>query len=131
MIVVDSSALIAILEEEPDAERFLDLIRGAARRLASAVTLYETAIVIGARHGWESALELKDFADQLGIEVVPFDETQIAAALQAYSRFGKGIDPRARLNLGDCVAYALAKTMKAPLLFKGEDFSATDIDVCG
>jgi ribonuclease VapC len=68
--------------------------------------------------------------DQLDIEVVPFAEPQIMAALEAYSRFGKGIDPKARLNLGDCVAYALARSMKAPLLFKGQDFSATDIEVC-
>lgn len=59
-----------------------------------------------------------------------FAGLQITAALDAYSRFGKGVDPKARLNLGDCVAYALAKSMKAPLLFKGQDFSATDIEAC-
>ncbi|MFL9827718.1 type II toxin-antitoxin system VapC family toxin, partial [Rhodoplanes sp. SY1] len=94
------------------------------------LTIFETGIVIGARRGWETAFELTALIDQLGIEVVPFAGPQITAALDAYSRFGKGIHPKARLNLGDCVAYALAKSMKAPLLFKGEDFSATDISIC-
>jgi ribonuclease VapC len=129
MIVVDSSALIAILEEEPESERFLDVIRHAPRRLASAVTIYETGVVLGTRRGWESAVELTAHLDQLGIETMPFAEPQIARALQAYERYGKGIDSKARLNLGDCVAYALAKSMKAPLLFKGTDFSETDADV--
>jgi ribonuclease VapC len=76
MIVVDASALIAILEEEPEAEPFLELIRQARRRLVSAVTVYETGVVIGARRGWESARELPVLLEQLGIETVPFAEPQ-------------------------------------------------------
>jgi ribonuclease VapC len=129
MIVVDSSALIAILEEEPEADRFLNAIRNAPRRLASAISVYETGVVIGARRGWESAHELTAFLEQLGIEIVPFAEPQIAAALEAYSRYGKGMHSKARLNLGDCAAYALAKSMKTPLLFKGADFSETDVEI--
>jgi ribonuclease VapC len=130
MIVVDSSALIAILEQEPEAERFLMLIRDADRRVASAVTVYEAGIVIGVRRGWDSISELNALLDLLGIEIVPFSEPQISNALGAYRRFGKGIHPEARLNLGDCVAYALATSMQASLLFKGTDFAATDVQTC-
>ncbi|MEA2823020.1 MAG: ribonuclease VapC [Bradyrhizobium sp.] len=129
MIVVDSSALIAILEGEPEAERFLALLRDTTRRIASAVTIYETGVVMGARRGRKSEAELMALIEQLGIEVVPFAEPQIAGALEAYGRYGKGIHPKARLNLGDCVAYALAKMMNAPLLFKGNDFAATDVQL--
>jgi len=127
MIVVDSSVFIAILEQEPEAERFLSIIRDAARRFASAVTVYETGIVIGARRGRQSAEDVMTFLAELGVEIVPFAEPYISRSLDAYSRFGKGIDPKARLNLGDCAAYALAKTLNAPLLFKGADFSQTDV----
>jgi len=127
MIVVDSSVFIAILEQEPEAERFLSIIRDATRRLASAVTVYETGIVINVRHGRQSADEMMTFLAELGVEIVPFAEPYISQSLDAYSRFGKGIDPKARLNLGDCAAYALAKGLNAPLLFKGADFSQTDV----
>ena len=127
MIVVDSSALIAILEQEPEAEHFLSIIRDATRRLVSAITVYETGIVIGARRGHQSAGEIMAFLAELDVEIVPFAEPYISQALDAYSRFGKGIDPKARLNLGDCAAYALAKVLDLPLLFKGADFSQTDI----
>ena len=63
------------------------------------------------------------FLEELGIEIVPFAEPYLSAALEAYQRFGKGIDPKARLNLGDCASYALAKVLNIPLLFKGADFS--------
>jgi ribonuclease VapC len=130
MIVVDSSALVAILEEEPEAGHFLKIIRDAPRRLTSAVTAYETGIVIGARRGHESAGEVMALLAELGIEIVPFAEPHVSGALDAYSRYGKGIHSKARLNLGDCVAYALAKGMDAPLLFKGNDFSETDVLAC-
>ncbi len=124
MIVVDSSALIAILENEPEAEHFLSILE-APRRFISAVTIYETGIVIGMRRGRESARDLMDFIQDLGIEVVPFAEPYVTLSLDAYARYGKGIHPKARLNLGDCTAYALAKQMNVPLLFKGNDFTET------
>ncbi|HEV7600563.1 MAG TPA: type II toxin-antitoxin system VapC family toxin [Bradyrhizobium sp.] len=127
MIVVDSSVFIAILEQESDAEHFLSVLRGATRRLASAITVYETGIVIGARRGGQSADEIMAFLLELGVEIVPFAEPYISQALDAYSRFGKGINPKARLNLGDSAAYALAKVLHVPLLFKATDFSQTDI----
>lgn len=127
MIVIDSSALVAILEEEPEADRFLQLLRDAPRRLVSAVIVYETGIVIGVRRGRESADEILAFLEELGVEIVPFAEPHIAGALAAYRRYGKGLHPKARLNLGDCIAYALAKSLSVPLLFKGSDFTETDI----
>jgi len=127
MIVVDSSALIAILQKEPETEQFLSIIREAPRCLVSAVTVYETGIVIGMRRGRESVSKLMGFLVEFGIEVVPFSEPYISLALDAYARYGKGIHSKARLNLGDCAAYALARNMNAALLFKGRDFSETDI----
>jgi ribonuclease VapC len=109
MIVVDTSALIAILAREPEHQPFLKLLDAVDRRLVSAVTLYETGIVLRTRLG------------PAGLDA------QAEAALAAYLRYGKGIDPRARLNMGDCAAYALAKGLNAPLLFKGTDFAATDV----
>ena len=127
MIVVDSSALVAILENEPEAKRFIEVLREAPRRLVSAVTIYETGIVIGARRGRERMGRVMELLDELGVETVPFAEPHISRALDAYLRYGKGIDPKARLNLGDCASYALAKGLNVPLLFKGRDFSATDV----
>lgn len=127
MIVVDSSALVAISENEPEALQFVNVLREAPRRFVSAVNVYETGIVIGTRRGRERIVRLTDFIDEISIEIVPFVEPHILGALDAYMRYGKGIDPKARLNLGDCAAYALAKALNAPLLFKGEDFAATDV----
>jgi ribonuclease VapC len=128
MIVVDSSALIAIFEAEIDAAVFAQAIKQADRLLISAVNVHETGIVMRARHGdaglsrlWRFLLEQNDF------EIIPFDEMQVRGALVAFGRYGKGIDPKARLNLADCAAYALAMSLNAPLLFKGNDFAATDV----
>jgi ribonuclease VapC len=126
MIVVDSSALVAILENESEAQRFVTVLREAPRRLMSAVTVYETGIVIGTRRGRDRIARVTDFIDEMSVEIIPFAEPYISGALDAYMRYGKGID-KARLNLGDCAAYALAKALNAPLLFKGEDFAATDV----
>jgi ribonuclease VapC len=129
MIVVDTSALIAILAGEPEHQAFLTLLDGVERRLLSALTYFETGIVMRARAGAGGVDDLSDLLQALSAEIVPFDEAQARAALDAYARYGKGIDPNARLNLGDCASYALAKGLNAPLLFKGTDFGATDITV--
>jgi ribonuclease VapC len=129
MIVVDSSALIAILEKEPEAERFLQILRDNLPRFMGTLTVYETGVVIGYRHGFQSTADVMSLVAELGINVIPFAEHHISLALDAYGRYGKGIHPKARLNFGDCAAYALAKTLNAPLLFKGNDFSETDIRV--
>jgi ribonuclease VapC len=130
MIVVDSSALVAILEKEPEAEEFLQILRNTLPRFAGAVTVYETGIVIGHRRGFESIADVTALLAELGIGIIPFAEQHISVALDAYRRYGKGIHSKARLNFGDCAAYAVAKTMNAPLLFKGSDFSETDIHPC-
>jgi ribonuclease VapC len=128
MIVVDSSALIAIFESESDAAIYAAVIRQAERLFISAVNVHETGIVMRARHG-EAAVDRmwRFLRDENDFEIVPFDEAQGREAVSAVGRFGKGIDPKARLNLADCVAYALAQSMGLPLLFKGNDFAATDV----
>src|ERR1700691_887322 len=128
MIVGDSSALIAILEHESDAALFAAAIQKADRLLVSAVNVHETGIVLRARHGVAAANRMWRFLQvENDFEIIPFDETQAREALAAFDRYGKGIDPKARLNLAGCAAYALAKTTNSPLLFKGDDFTHTDV----
>jgi ribonuclease VapC len=127
MIVVDSSALIAILLKEPEKQAFENAIADSDRCVLSAVNAHETATVLRLRHGPAAVEKLWQFLADSEIEIVPFDEAQVREAAIAFNRYGKGIDPKARLNLSDCAAYALAKSMKAPLLFKGEDFAQTDL----
>lgn len=130
MIVVDSSALVAILEEEPEHLQFKAVISASTRRVISSVTLYESGIVLLRRRGPDGVTDVHDLIEEFDFEVVPFDRSHGAAALEAYARYGKGIDPKARLNMGDCVVYAPAKALQAPLLYKGNDFAATDITPC-
>lgn len=131
MIVVDSSALIAILEREPDAAAFAAVIHDADRLLISALNVHETGAVLRIRRGRAAVDRMGRFLEQENdFEIVPFDEMEARQALSAFDRYGKGIDSKARLNLVDCAAYALAKTISVPLLFKGQDFTATDIQSC-
>jgi ribonuclease VapC len=123
MIVVDSSALIAILLDEPEKQAFEDVIAGGEHA-------HEKATVLRLRHGVAAVERFWQFLADGEIEIVPFDEVQVRAAAIAFDRYGKGIHSKARLNLSDCAAYALAKTMNAPLLFKGDDFSQTDMQAC-
>ena len=110
MIVIDSSALIAIFEHEFDAATFATAIRQANRLLISAVDVHETGMVMRARHGEAAVARMWSFLrEDNDFEIVPFDEAQAREALFAFGRYGKGIDPRARFNLADCAAYALAK----------------------
>ncbi len=127
MIVVDTSAIIAIIQAEPECATFLDHVRQTDRALMSAVSMLEAGMVLRARRGPAGIAELVDLVEAMAIEVVPFDAAQADGALQAFAVYGKGQNPKARLNLGDCATYALAKAMGAPLLFKGNDFSTTDL----
>jgi ribonuclease VapC len=127
MIVIDTSALIAILQNEPERAEFAALIARAERRLVSAVTLLEAGMVARSRRGEAGLTALDDIVSDAELEVVPFDDQQRQLAIAAFNQYGKGIHPSARLNLGDCAVYALAKGMNAPLLFKGNDFIATDL----
>ena len=130
MIVVDSSALIAVLFEEPEKQAFQNIIDGDERCVLSAVNAHETACVLRGRHGVSAVARFWQWLIDNEIEIASFDEVQVRAAAVAFDRYGKGIGPKARLNLADCAAYALARTMNCPLLFKGDDFTETDVKVC-
>jgi ribonuclease VapC len=129
MIVVDSSALIAILFREPEHQDFEDIITGGERCVMSAVKVHEAAMP-RVRHGAAAVGKFWRFLSDVEIEIVPFDEAQVRVAAIAFDLYGRGINPKARLNLSDCAAYALAKAMNAPLLFKGGDFTQTDLQAC-
>ena len=125
MIAVDASALVAIALGEPDANHFADRLRGASARFIAPVNYVETGLVLRRQGLIASRSHLDEWFS--AYEIVVDDKSALAqTALTAYLRFGKGIHP-ARLNLADCFAYALAKELDAPLLYKGDDFAMTDI----
>jgi len=125
-LVVDTSALMAMLLEEPDAEALLDLAVQAPSLYLSTATRLELSLVAeSVRHAVEPS-ELEQLLLGLRVEVLPFDQEQMHWALQGWRHYGKGRHPAA-LNLGDCFSYGLAKALQAPLLFKGDDFAATDL----
>ncbi len=127
MIVVDSSALIAILRREPEADSFLQVIVGAEGCLLSAVSLLETSMVMAGRTGDAARwAELDALIARADMQVVAQDAGLTEEARRAFLRYGKGRHPAA-LNLGDCASYALAKARNLPLLFKGNDFPNTDL----
>lgn len=126
-VVADTSAVLAVLLGEPDAARFADaLIAHVGDLHISAVTLVEANIVLEARKGPEAAAEMQTLLSRLGLQVQPVDRAQADLALRAWRRFGKGRHP-AKLNLADCFSYALTVSLGARLLFKGSDFSQTDV----
>lgn len=128
-MVIDTSAIAAILFNEPERARFNQQIGADDVRLISAATLVETAIVIEARKGKFGRSELDLFVYEAELDIVAFDAGQADLARLAWRTYGKGKHP-AGLNLGDCFSYALSKATGEPLLFKGNDFSQTDIAVC-
>jgi ribonuclease VapC len=125
-MVIDTSALLAILQDEPERRSFNEAIEAAERRSLSTATFVETSIVIESRYGAEGLRDLDALLTTAVIEIVAVDVEQASIARTAFSRFGKGRHP-AGLNYGDCFTYALAKTRGEPLLFKGHDFSQTDL----
>jgi ribonuclease VapC len=126
-MVIDTSAIVAIASNEPEAETYEQKVVDTPRRFISAATLLELAIVIEARLGEAGAAELDLWLHKAGVEIVAVDAEQIVVARRAWRSYGKGRHP-AGLNYGDCFSYALAKTRNEPLLFKGDDFSRTDIE---
>lgn len=128
MIVLDASAVIAILLGEPAAASLAEAIRRSAPRLLSAASLVEASHVVESRKGEAGGRELDLLIYRAGIEIVPVDAVQAEVARAAFRQFGKGRHP-AGLNYGDCFSYALAKVSEAPLLFVGEDFSRTDLAI--
>jgi ribonuclease VapC len=125
-MVIDTSAIVAILFNEPDAEYFESALVSDPTRLMSAASVLETAIVVEARLGEAGSQEFDQLLQTAQITIVPVTAQQVEIGRQAYHTYGKGRHP-AGLNYGDCFAYALAKTTSEPLLFKGNDFSQTDI----
>ena len=125
-MVIDSSALLAILLGEPEQGAFIEAITMDPTRLCGAATLLETSMVILARRGEPGLADLQAFHARAAIQTAAFGPEHVALALDAFRRFGRGRHP-AGLNFGDCLSYALAKATSEPLLFKGEDFARTDI----
>jgi ribonuclease VapC len=126
-MILDSSALVAILLQETDAKVLFDAIQKASSLSISTATFVETAVVIDSRRDPVMGHALDDFCESISLKFVPLDETQMRIARQAYRDYGKGSGHRARLDFGDCFAYALAKASGEPLLFKGNDFAHTDV----
>jgi ribonuclease VapC len=125
-MVLDTSALLALLLDEPEAEGFRAAVEEDTTRLVSAATLLETALVIEARKGEPGGRELDSLIQKAEVVVVPVDAEHVSEARRAYRRFGKRRHA-AGLNFGDVFAYALARTSGEPLLFKGDEFVKTDI----
>lgn len=126
-MVIDTSAIAALLFDEPEAPAFEQAIASDSVRLMSAGTFLESALVVEARLGAPGGRELDLLVHHARIEIVPFTAEQATAARRGWRRFGKGRHP-AGLNFGDCFAYALSRTSGEPLLFKGDDFPKTDVD---
>lgn len=125
-MVIDTSALVAMLTGEPDAARFELAVEADPVRLMSAASLCEAAIVIESRFGEPGGRELDLWLHRAGVDIVALDADQAEVARVAHRRFGKGRH-RAGLNFGDCFSYALARVSGQPLLFTGDDFPHTDI----
>ncbi|TIQ75140.1 MAG: type II toxin-antitoxin system VapC family toxin [Mesorhizobium sp.] len=126
-MIIDPSALVAILRTEPGYDRLVLAIAQAERRLLAAPTLLETTMVLVGR--WQDQIvdRFEAFLRTASIETIPFTADHAAVARQAFLRYGKGRHPAA-LNFGDCIAYATARLEAMPLLFKGDDFRLTDIE---
>jgi ribonuclease VapC len=127
-MVIDTSAIIAILNLEPEATILTNAIASDSVRLMSMGTALELSIVVRARKQEAGIRELEFFLYKSAINLVNFDENQLKMARYAFEHYGKGRNP-ASLNFGDCFAYALSKTSGQPLLFKGNDFIQTDVVV--
>lgn len=125
-MVIDTSALLAILQGEPERRKFIEAIEAADSRRMSVASLVEASIVLESRYGAEGLRDLDRFTTRAGMEFVSVDREQGQIARRAFSHFGKGRH-RAALNYGDCFSYALAMASGEPLLCKGNDFIHTDL----
>lgn len=127
-MVIDSSALIALLLGEPESAEFTRASAVSATRRVSVASYLETAIVMLNRAGPDAKRAVDRLVDELALQVVPFTRDQANLAIAAYERYGRGRGHPAALNFGDCFTYALAKQTGEPVLFKGRDFSRTDLE---
>jgi ribonuclease VapC len=125
-MIVDSSAIVAILCEEAGYETLLNKMGKAPLLGVAAPTVLESAMIVGTRLGMDGLSSVHDFLREVGAQVVPFSEIHASTAYSAFLRYGKGRHP-ASLNFGDCMSYAAAKVSGSPLLFVGKDFTKTDV----
>ena len=126
-MIVDSSALVAILRREPEGVAYARILDENDDLSCSAATYFETAIVVDSRRDPIANLTLDDLIARAGITIEPFTADQARIARQAYRDYGRGSGHKANLNFGDCFAYALARVKREPLLYKGDDFVHTDV----
>jgi len=126
-MIVDTSAIVAILRDEPDASSYAQALGAAENSRVSAVNFVEAAAVIDASRNPIASRRFDDFCRVARLTIEPVTEAQARIAREAYRDFGKGSGHAAGLNFGDCFAYALAKATGEPLLFKGKDFAHTDV----
>ncbi|MGB6333023.1 MAG: type II toxin-antitoxin system VapC family toxin [Candidatus Sulfotelmatobacter sp.] len=126
-MVIDTSAVVAILRQESEAESLLSRLTAAGSRRISAATRLETAIVLEGKAGERGGEQLDLFLARAQIEVTPVTAEQVRVARKAWRRYGKGSGHAARLNFGDCFSYALAQSLGEELLYKGTDFAHTDV----
>ncbi len=129
-MIIDTSALLAILRDEGDAVSYADAIANASVRRLSAANYVEAAAVIDASRDPIASRRFDDLVREARLIIEPVTEAQARIARDAYRDFGRGSGHPARLNFGDCFAYALAKAVNEPLLFKGQDFTHTDVARC-
>jgi ribonuclease VapC len=126
-MVTDTSALVAILQNEPERRKFNEAIEAAETRSMSTASFLETSMILESRFGADGVRDLDLFIAKAKISLIPVDEEQAHLARDGFRKYGKGRHP-AGLNYGDCFSYALARSRDEPLLFKGEDFSKTDVE---
>lgn len=126
-LVVDTSAVVAFLRSEPEADGIEAALADAREIYISAFTVFEARVVLARRFGPHASADFELLLVKLRAEITPFDSEQADLAAGAYRRFGKGSGHPAQLNLGDCASYALARQLDLPLLFKGDDFGRTDL----
>jgi len=127
--IIDSSVFVSIGLREPGYENLVLALGQLSNGYLSSVTAFETSMVLFGRNGVNGVRSFEALVGRLDLQIVPFDAIQATLALEAFRRFGKGQGHPARLNLGDCCAYALAKSRDLPLLFKGGDFGLTDVRI--
>jgi ribonuclease VapC len=127
-MIVDSSALIAILFNEEDARQYFEAIEQSTVALIAAPTLLETTIVVVSAKGPSAALHLDILLNDLQVKTLDFNKLHADESRMAFLKYGKGQGHPAQLNFGDCISYAASKVEMMPLLFKGEDFRKTDVD---
>jgi ribonuclease VapC len=128
-VIVDTSALVAIINGEDEAQKFSELLAASLQPKLSAASYLETATVVDRKKAPEASALVDVLLGNYGVQIVPVSERLARAARAAFNKYGKGMGHPAQLNFGDCFVYALAKTADEPLLFKGDDFNHTDVKI--